>query len=114
MDRYGWLALAGLGWAVLVGAATAIYARRTFARRGWTEPLKTRAFDRIQRTQSSFEAISRVPVRMPEAREAEPVLAPVVIPAARDPREVLDAEVEVEVAVAVPEPAETVNGDGGA
>src|SRR5437588_135419 len=66
MTRYGWLTVAAIGWAVLVGVGTAIYARWSFARRGWTAPLRTRAFDRSQQTQSSFEEISRSPVRMPE------------------------------------------------
>ena len=71
MDRYGWLALTGVGWAILVGVATAVYARWTFARRGWTAPLQTRAYDRTQRTQSSFDNL-RLPVRTPEPAPARP------------------------------------------
>src|SRR5438132_14199205 len=36
MHRYGWLVVAGVGWAILVGGATFVYARWAFARRGWT------------------------------------------------------------------------------
>src|SRR5438105_9320862 len=112
MDRYEWLALAGLGWAVLVAMCTAIYAKWTFARRGWTQSVMTRAFDRIQRTQSSFEAISQAPVRMPEhpaavLREPEPVApagssewdpVPTAVP--------IDRPVE-ELVVVLPDPAAT-------
>src|SRR5438874_3830285 len=70
MDRYGWLGLAATGWAIVVGFGTFLYARWTFARRGWTASLQTRALDRTREAQSSFEEISRVPVRTPEQAEA--------------------------------------------
>src|SRR5438874_12893904 len=61
MDRTGWLVLAGTGWAILVGLATYVYARWTFARRGWTAAVVTTA----TRARADFDDIAAMPVQAP-------------------------------------------------